>query len=60
MRVPIYVEFDNGLMRLGSARIRGNMTGEIMKDLKLPKKPKRVLINANYDVLASESTSKEI
>jgi hypothetical protein len=60
MRVPIYVEFDNGLIRLGSARIRGNMTGEVLKDLKLPKRPKRVLINANHDVLASESISKEM
>ncbi len=59
MRVPIYIEFDTGLMRLGSARVRGNVTADVLKNLRVPKRPKRVLINVHYDVLASESTSKE-
>lgn len=60
MRVPVYVEFDSGLMRLGSVKIQGNRTVDAMKAFRLPKKPKCVLINGNYDVLASESKSKEI
>jgi aminopeptidase N len=60
MRVPVYLEFDNGMMRLGSVRIQGSHTVDAMKALRLPKKPKRVLINVNYDVLASESSSKEV
>ena len=60
MRVPVYLEFDSGMMRLGSVRIQGNRSVDAMKSLRLSKKPKRVLINANYDVLASESSSKEI
>ncbi len=58
MLVPIYLDFDGNLLRLGAANIMGSTT---MPELKivLPQKPKRVLINAHYDVLAFESISKE-
>ena len=59
MRVPIYLDFDGRLVRAGSSVLRGNMTApEIQFDL--PKRPKRVLLNANHDVLAAEAVVKEI
>jgi hypothetical protein len=54
MAVPIYVDFDGNLFRLGSATLQGNQTSKEFK-ITLPKKPKRVLLNANHDVLAAES-----
>ncbi|MBI1789105.1 MAG: carboxypeptidase regulatory-like domain-containing protein [Acidobacteria bacterium] len=53
MLVPVYAEFDGKPIFLGRVRIQGNST---LPDIKitLPKKPKRVLINANYDVLAAK------
>lgn len=57
MPVPIYLDFDGSkLVRLGEVKIFGSSTTEEIK-VTLPQKPKRVLINANYDVLASESVS---
>ena len=59
MRVPIYLDFDGRVIRAGSFLMRGNMTtSEILMDL--PKRPKRVLLNANHDVLAAETVVKEI
>lgn len=56
MLVPLYLDFDGKLVRLGEATVVGNSaTPEF--SVKLPKRPKRVLINANHDVLASESAS---
>lgn len=58
MRVPIYLDFDGRVVRAGSVLMRGNMTtAEILMDL--PKRPKRVLLNANHDVLAAETLVKE-
>ena len=58
MRVPIYLDFDGRMVRVGLVLMRGNMTSpEIVMDL--PKRPKRVLLNANHDVLASEAVVKE-
>ncbi len=54
MRVPIYVDFDGNLIRLGSVGLTGNQTSPEFKAI-LPKKPKRVLLNAHHDVLAAES-----
>ncbi len=56
MLVPIYLDFDGPPVRLGELFAIGNSTSEEFKVI-LPKKPKRVLINANHDVLASESVS---
>jgi len=49
--VPIYAEMDGRILLIGRVRMIGSSS---LSDLKLsvPKKPKRVLINANYDVLA--------
>jgi hypothetical protein len=59
MRVPIYLDFDGRIIRVGSVAARGNMTTpDFVFDL--PKKPKRVLLNANHDVLAAENTVKEM
>jgi len=54
MRVPIYLDFDGNLVRLGSVPISGSQTSQEVKVL-LPKKPKRVLLNAHHDILATES-----
>lgn len=56
MLVPLYLDFDGKIMRLGEVNIGGNMTTPEFK-IVLPQKPKRVLINYYYDVLASESAS---
>lgn len=57
MPVPVYLDFDGSkVVRLGEVRMFGSSTSEEIK-VTLPQKPKRVLINANYDVLASESVS---
>ena len=49
MLVPVYVEFDQGVVRLGSVRVVGNGTASLQAAL--PKKPKRVMINYWHDVL---------
>ncbi|HWZ32325.1 MAG TPA: M1 family aminopeptidase [Bryobacteraceae bacterium] len=59
MRVPIYFDFDGRIVRAGSLPIRGSMTSNEIK-IELPKKPKRVLLNARHDVLAAEAIVKEI
>jgi hypothetical protein len=50
MQVPLYVDMDGQLVRIGSIRMVGNSTNDKL-EVKLPKKPKRVLINAYHDVL---------
>ena len=50
MPVPIYADFDGRVMRLGSVRMIGNSTNQAIQVL-LPSRPKRVIINANHDVL---------
>jgi hypothetical protein len=59
MRVPIYLDFDGRVVRVGLVLMRGNMTTQdIIMDL--PKRPKRVLLSANHDVLAAETVVKEM
>jgi aminopeptidase N len=55
MAVPVYVEFDAWPQMIGSAAMRGSTTSKEFKVL-LAKKPKRVLLNVNHDVLAADST----
>jgi hypothetical protein len=50
MPVPIYADFDGAIVRLGAARITGNTTNSNIQVL-LPKKPRRVMINAVHDIL---------
>jgi Carboxypeptidase regulatory-like domain/Peptidase family M1 domain len=57
MLVPVYLDFDGKLMRLGTVPIQGSGTKEF--EVRLPRKPKRVVINAFHDVLASESISEQ-
>ena len=59
MRVPIYAEFDGSMYRIGSVPIGGNSTSPEFK-VPLPKKPKKIVLNANYDVLCSEAIAKEM
>jgi hypothetical protein len=59
MAVPIYFDFDGHVARAGAVALLGNMTSNEVK-LRLPKKPKRVLLNANHDVLAAETVVKEM
>jgi hypothetical protein len=56
MIVPIYLDFGKGVMRLGTIMVTGNMTTEEFA-VKLPEKPRRVLINYHHDILATESLS---
>ena len=56
MVVPLYLDFDGKIMRLGEARVFGNSATPEFK-IALPQKPKRVLINYHHDVLAAESLS---
>ena len=50
MPVPIYLDFDGQIVRLGAINMRGNTTNNALQ-VTLPKKPKRVLINYWHDVL---------
>jgi hypothetical protein len=59
MRVIVYADFDGKPMRLGSVGLFGSQTGPEFKIL-LPKKPKRILLNANHDVLASSTTVEQM
>ena len=56
MAVPVYLDFDGKMARLGEINVTGSTTTPEFQVM-LPQKPKRVLINYNYDVLASESSS---
>jgi hypothetical protein len=50
MQVPVYLDFDGQLVKLANVLMVGNSTNDKL-ELILPKKPKRVLINAYRDVL---------
>ena len=53
--VPVYLDFGKGETgRLGGVGIAGSSTVPVDVTVKLPKKPKRVLINAAGDVLARD------
>lgn len=58
MLVPIYLDLDGNIVRLGQANVTGNSSTPEFK-VRLPQKPRRVLINANHDVLAVASLSAE-
>ena len=50
MLVPIYADFDGQMTRLGNLRMTGNSANDKIQVL-LPKKPRKVIINAFHDVL---------
>ncbi len=57
--VPLYAEFENKqILRLGSTGVAGNQTSKDFQ-IRLPKKPKRVVANLYHDVLALETVSTE-
>jgi hypothetical protein len=53
--VPVYLDFDGKVMRLGEARTVGNVSVDFQ--IRLPQKPKRAIINYYHDILAVESVS---
>jgi aminopeptidase N len=55
--LPVYMDFDGRAVRVLTVPVVGSATREF--SVKLPKKPKRVLLNVNYDVLCSDATVKE-
>jgi hypothetical protein len=55
MRMLVYADLDGNPVRPGSRALFGSQTGPEFKIL-LPRKPKRILLNANHDVLASSTT----
>ncbi|MFI5197232.1 MAG: M1 family metallopeptidase [Thermoanaerobaculia bacterium] len=53
--LPLYVEFDKGdLVRLGTLVMNGPVTVPANSEIRLPKKPKRLVINAYRDVLSRD------
>ncbi len=50
MLVPLYADFDGQIARLGVVRMTGNSANDKIQVL-LPKKPRKVMINAFHDVL---------
>ncbi|HJQ37648.1 MAG TPA: M1 family aminopeptidase [Thermoanaerobaculia bacterium] len=53
MPVPLYVHFDkNSYSKLGSVVIVGNASKPIEIEVPMPKKPMKLSINANHDVLS--------
>jgi hypothetical protein len=53
MRVPAYVDYDGHLAKLGSVPMQGSSTSNELK-VTLARRPRRVLLNANNDVLANQ------
>jgi hypothetical protein len=51
MLVPLYLDFGNGWVKLGTAKLAGNTTVEL-QGIKLPEAPKRAAICAMNDILA--------
>ncbi|HWP45441.1 MAG TPA: hypothetical protein VNO14_19535 [Blastocatellia bacterium] len=52
MRVPIYLDFDGRVVRLGTVVVVGNSSTEEFK-VPLPRKPKRVMLCYYEDVLCT-------
>jgi hypothetical protein len=50
MPVALYADYDGKVTRLGQIRLTGNASQEAV--VNLPRKPTRILLNANYDVLS--------
>jgi aminopeptidase N len=57
MRVPLYVDYDGRLVKLGTVPMAGTSTTTEIK-LPLSKRPRRVLVNAGNDVLAAVTTQR--
>jgi hypothetical protein len=58
--VPLYVDLGKGQYgMIGRAPFKGSQTHKIDTTLKLPNKPKDVLVNAHYEVLAWDPSKKK-
>jgi len=57
MRVPVYVDYDGRPSKLGTVPMSGSSTSAELK-LTLAKRPRRVLLNANDDILAAQVVQK--
>jgi aminopeptidase N len=52
MPMPVYLDLDGRTVRLGVIIVKGNNTRTL--NVEVPVKPRKLMINANYDVLAYE------
>jgi hypothetical protein len=52
MSVPLYVDFDGAMIRIGLLHAKGN--GSSPFNVELPRKPRRAAINLNLEVLAEK------
>jgi hypothetical protein len=58
--VPLYVDLGKGRYgMIGRAPFKGNQVHKINTTLKLPSKPKEVLVNAHHEVLAWDPSKKK-
>jgi hypothetical protein len=60
VRMPIYVDFGKGAgpVKMANVGVAGNSSTQEIK-VKLPVRPKKILLNYNYDVLARETSVEE-
>jgi aminopeptidase N len=58
MAVPLYFDFDGHINRVGSVPLHGNQTSKEFQ-IRLPQRPKKVMLNGEFDVLAEEVVNKE-
>ena len=57
MRVPVYLDYDGRPVKLGTVALAGSSTSNELK-ITLAKRPRRVLLNANNDILAAQVVQK--
>jgi hypothetical protein len=57
MIVPVYLDYDGKLAKLGTVPLAGNASSNELK-ITLAKRPRRVLLNANDDILAAAVVEK--
>ncbi len=58
MRIPIYAKFGAKTRTVGYMALSGNHTGEFR--VELPEEPKKIMLNANFDILCAEAEVKQI
>jgi hypothetical protein len=56
MLVPVYLDIEGKMIRLGEVPVAGNHSVDFK--IRLSQRPKRVLINAYHDILANEVVNK--
>jgi len=57
MMVPVYVDYEGRPVKLGTVAMTGSSTSNEIK-VPLAKRPRRMLLNAENDILASAVTQK--